>query len=271
MRIFFTSSMNILNEYTLRYILNHLNYNVVKLKEYPNFNGHPSLTSKLICCKWSDTTFKAPFPRSKEKYFKYVLNKNTCDISKKKVMECFEAVFGYDLHVDPFQTNDLFVVKNNINGKHDGFVSSNKSLTTESYNIHIHNGMVFQKLIHNEINEDITLHYRVPVFFCKMIPLVYEATVLNKHRFKPKNKTTIVKRDVDVFSNEEIIKIFEFCKQMQLDYCELDILRDNHDMKIYIIDANDTPTVTINGYSKEEMLNSIKIQANCFQYCLTTL
>ena len=124
--------------------------------------------------------------------------------------------------------------------------------------------MVFQKLIDNRIdNTTDTLHYRVPVFFCRNIPLVYEAIVANEYRFKPKNKVTMIKQACDVFTQNEIDNIYIFCREMHLDYCELDILRDIHNKCIYIIDANDTPTVTINGYSKEEMMKGIEIQALC--------
>ena len=52
---------------------------------------------------------------------------------------------------------------------------------------------------------------------------------------------------------------------MNFDYCELDILRYNDDGKIYIIDANDTPTITYNGYSNADFKKSIEIQALCFK------
>ena len=43
-----------------------------------------------------------------------------------------------------------------------------------------------------------------------------------------------------LFSNQEINLIKKFCKNFKLDFGELDILRDRHTKKIYIVDVNKT-------------------------------
>jgi len=95
--------------------------------------------------------------------------------------------------------------------------------------------------------------------------MVYEYYVSKFYRFRPRNNKTLIKEVEDVFTSSEIENILSFCKEMYLDYCELDVLRDVNDERIYIIDANDTPTVTTNGYSKIDFQKAIEIQSKCFK------
>jgi hypothetical protein len=63
--------------------------------------------------------------------------------------------------------------------------------------------------------------------------------------------TTIIKTDI-VFSHLEIKKINEFCRQIGMDYGELDVLRDKDSGRIYIIDSNNTPWGPPEKLSKED-------------------
>ena len=69
--------------------------------------------------------------------------------------------------------------------------------------------------------------------------------VYNKH--KPLDKrfgTEYLSVDVyepnEVFSNEEIHLIKLFCKNMNLDFGAIDVMRDKNDGRIYIVDVNKT-------------------------------
>ena len=68
---------------------------------------------------------------------------------------------------------------------------------------------------------------------------------LSKKRFVDKdfaNKSaTLVKNINKILSIDEAEKIRLFCERMKLDYCELDVLRDKNNGRIYIVDANSTP------------------------------
>ena len=44
----------------------------------------------------------------------------------------------------------------------------------------------------------------------------------------------------DVFSADEITLIKTFCQKMQLDFGAIDVMRDKHDGRIYIVDVNKT-------------------------------
>ena len=158
-----------------------------------------------------------------------------------------------------------FVIKNNKNAKHDGFICFNV-LSKEEFDEYLTKDCIFQKLINNIVDsQGLTLHYRVPVLFFEQIPLVYEYVAKNEHRFAPINTKTVIKNVEDVFTLDEIENILTFCKEMCLEYCELDILRDNDNKRIYIIDANDTPCILYNGYPISELKRSIEIQALSFK------
>jgi Holliday junction resolvase-like predicted endonuclease len=48
-------------------------------------------------------------------------------------------------------------------------------------------------------------------------------------------------RPEEVFTNAELDKLRQFCRQFGLQYGELDIIRHAEDGRIYILDANNTP------------------------------
>ena len=52
-----------------------------------------------------------------------------------------------------------------------------------------------------------------------------------------------------VFTKEELEKIITFCQKMGLDYGELDSIRNSTDQKLYIVDANNTPTIRFVGFT----------------------
>ena len=49
------------------------------------------------------------------------------------------------------------------------------------------------------------------------------------------------RRPEEVFSAEEIQLVLRFAAAIGMDYGELDVLRDVHDGRIYVVDANRTP------------------------------
>lgn len=168
-----------------------------------------------------------------------VLNINCEDVSKIKVDQIFHHVFGYSSIVDPLSYTGKCVVKSNLNAQHDGRIISCPIQTKEA-------DFIYQKLIDNEVEEGRVLDYRVPIFK-KNIPFVYiylKKNLTEEQRFF--GYPSLVSVDlVDaqaVFSDDEIHKIIHFCQMLGLDYGELDVLRDKNDERLYIIDANNTPS-----------------------------
>jgi hypothetical protein len=77
-------------------------------------------------------------------------------------------------------------------------------------------------------------------------------------RFKNTTIKTELKPIIDVLSSDEIILINKFVKKIELDYGELDILRDKDDGKIYIVDVNNTPHGPPANTNKKDALTAIE-------------
>ncbi len=176
-------------------------------------------------------------------------NQDCLDISKKKVDRVFEEVFGYGITVDPLTYNGRCIQKcdENALGEIDEIqcpISAPKP------------GFVYQKIIDNEVNEDYIADLRILIFGGD-IPFIIDKWIPKVRRYKKPTKTNLEykyhrKDTSEVLSKEEQVKVIEMAKKMGLDYGEMDILRDNNDGKIYIVDVNRTPTMTIKRFSEEE-------------------
>lgn len=168
-----------------------------------------------------------------------IINLNCQDVSKEYINQVFKQVFGYDLGVNPLTYTGKCVAKSNLNAQHDGRIIDCPITNKES-------GIVYQKLVDNEIQANTVRDYRVPIFK-NLIPFVYiyyKKNYTNKQRFYGYPSLTSVKlaEAEEVFSQDEIKKIIDFCQTIKLDYGELDILKDRQDGRIYVVDANNTPS-----------------------------
>ena len=168
-----------------------------------------------------------------------IINFNCQDVSKECTNKIFKQVFGYSLAVDPLNYTGKCVAKSNLNAQHDGRIIDCPTNKIES-------GVVYQKLVDNEVENKAVLDYRVPIFK-QEIPLVYKYLKKNQtteQRFYgyPSLISVELAETEEIFSQDEINKIIDFCQNLGLDYGELDILRDKQDQRIYIVDANNTPS-----------------------------
>jgi len=68
----------------------------------------------------------------------------------------------------------------------------------------------------------------------------------------------------DVLASHEVELCRNFCREIGLDYGELDVLRDRKDGQIYIVDANNTPAGPPNGLTEESRQTAIRLMAACF-------
>ncbi|MDJ0594371.1 MAG: hypothetical protein QNJ72_31085 [Pleurocapsa sp. MO_226.B13] len=169
----------------------------------------------------------------------HVVNLHCQDVSKLLVNQVFDEAFGYSIGVNPLTYTAKCVAKSNFNAKHDGKILSCPIDEVES-------GVVYQKLVDNELENNQVLEYRVPIFKQK-IPFVYIYTKESKterQRFYGYLSLLSVRlvETSEIFDKTEINNILNFCQKLGLDYGELDILRDKKDRRIYIVDANNTPT-----------------------------
>ena len=205
------------------------------------FNGYRITNNPFkainLAIKWKDDTFpKTPeILRTLTQRGIRVLNIGCEDISKSTVDTVFQEVFGYGLRLDPRIYTGQCVMKSELNSRHDG-----KIIQCPIENIQ--ENVIYQKLIDNQTSDSCTLDYRVPVLASTYIPFVYKKYLPLGKRFG--GFSDLVSASVvevsEVFSEDEVDKILEFCHRLKVDHAELDILRDKYDGKIYIVDLNVT-------------------------------
>ncbi|MBL4854508.1 MAG: hypothetical protein JKY25_09755 [Robiginitomaculum sp.] len=163
------------------------------------------------------------------------LNFGCYDISKSRVAQKFEQVFGYALAVDPLTYNGPIAVKSERNGTHDGYVAQGP-LTPEQVG---DPDLVFQRLIDNTVDGEWAEDLRCPIIggeialvFVKRRPLV--------SRFANFNSSVVLHKPEHLLSQEERGKLKQFAAAMGLDQGGMDVLRDKQDGKIYVVDVNKT-------------------------------
>ena len=208
----------------------------VAIKWWLAFDGNPFAPEKLF-----------PPIKGTRKYRAKLLNMNCNDISKVRVNSVFEEIFGYSLSVDPSKHYGKGVMKLNWNALHKGQVIECPTDPREG-------DVVYQKLIRNEVADGLVEDMRVPIFGNKT-PFVYlkyrsvnDRLVDREHTNK---KATIVEVS-EVLSEKELNNIHRFCERIGLDYGEIDVLRDRVDGRIYIVDANNTPSGPPSPISDDE-------------------
>lgn len=204
-------------------ILKHLKYNITSNPRH-YFD---------LAFYWEDTTFRKVQPVFEKFNPEKIMNIHCTDISKEKISEVFEEVFGYGLNIDPATYLGECVKKNNLNAKHDGIVIKCPIQDSEE-------GFVYQKILNNKINDDLVLDLRTPVMKGK-IPFIYLKFKKIEDRFTNDLYKSEIASTNEYLTEEETKMISEFCSRIGLDYGELDVLRNKDDGKIYIVDVNYTP------------------------------
>lgn len=180
---------------------------------------------------WEDTTFKTRDNVLERLIMKYnAMNLHCTDISKVKVEEVFTRIFGYSTFVDPLVYQGKAIEKSNLNSKHSiaRFVDCPVKEVKE--------GFIYQKFLENKVDDKQTLDIRV-TFINGQLPLAMKRYKAQYDIFDKTLKYELTVPE-EVFSQDEIEKIMQFCHEMKLDYGEMDIIRNNSDQRIYIIDLN---------------------------------
>ena len=172
------------------------------------------------------------------------------DVSKSHVAEVFAEIFGYPLELDPATSSGPIVEKSETNGVHDGSVVL-APLSPQP-------GRVYQRLIDTEadgFNHDLRT------------PCIGGSPVVVWHKYKPAGESfaihshrTRLRDPADVFSVEELALIRQFNIRMGLDWGGLDILRDRHNGRIYVVDVNKTdlgPVISLSWADKIASMNRL--------------
>lgn len=164
---------------------------------------------------------------------KPVINLYSRDISKVHVDAVHQEVFGYCTIVDPLTYQGKMVKKNDINAKHDGQIIDAPVQAVEA-------GYIYQILIDNTYSDHLVMDIRVPVVG-EVLDFAYIKLREISERFKNTTINTQLESIHQLLSDKELDQINTFCKKLNLEYGELDILRNKDDQKIYIVDINNTP------------------------------
>jgi hypothetical protein len=186
-----------------------------------------------------------------------LVNFSCPDVSKSRVAEIFEAVFGYALAVDPLRHQGPAVEKSEENGVHDGRVVECPTQPRP--------GKVYQKLIDARGRDpNIVEDWRTPTVGGQGA-LVYIKRRPVSRRFTNDNSSCELVMIEDAFSTEERAKIAEFARRLGLDWGGLDVLRDHGDGRIYIVDANKTDMGPPIALPQADKLRSIVKLARAFR------
>jgi hypothetical protein len=214
------------------------------------------LEKAALIIQFDDQTFSTTEIPSKLAGKKMV-NENCRDISKQKVDKVHLEVFGYNTIIDPLIYQGIAVMKSDENARHDGQKIECPVKAKED-------GVVYQILIDNEVDDRFVVDYRVPVMKSN-IPLVYKKYKTHDVRFTNEVHHSTLHKSDEFLSEEERNQIARFCEGMGADFCELDILRHQGDGRIYIIDLNKTPFGPPAGLSEEDKKKAVEVLAEEFK------
>tara|TARA_B100001287_G_scaffold235108_1_gene207121 strand:+ start:582 stop:1433 length:852 start_codon:yes stop_codon:yes gene_type:complete len=162
-----------------------------------------------------------------------IINLHSRDISKKYIDKIHKKVFGYCTTINPLSYHGKMVKKSDINAEHDGvIIDAPIDAVEEQY--------IYQILIDNSLSDKLIVDIRVPVIG-KVLDFVYVKEINRLERFENTTTQTTLKPVKEIFSDNEINLLNRYCDELNLEYGELDVLRNNEDGRIYAIDVNNTP------------------------------
>jgi hypothetical protein len=157
--------------------------------------------------------------------------------SKEFVAKSMEEHFGYTFKINPKTFNGYCIAKHNGNGTKSCFFLKCPINADEVFHDHC-----YQKIINYTSKTDSSTLYeiRVPIFK-NIIPFTFFKTRNKGLRFTSKNRSMEIVPATAHLSEKECQDILSYCRNIGLEYGEIDILRSDDDGKIYIIDVNNTP------------------------------
>lgn len=202
-----------------------------------------------ICNIW----FHHPH-HSKPRGISRFINGECSNIAKSHIDLVHEQVFGRSVCIEPSDVNAEmdYVVKSEDNAAHDGKVFKGKDISPESLS-----GKVVQRVVDNRVDGNSVYDIRVPVVG-NAIPFVYIKTRSESIRFSNANRTATITSTSNYLSESEVAQILVFCRNLGLDYGELDILRDGASGEIFVVDVNNTPSGPPNGLTSNEVMFALR-------------
>jgi hypothetical protein len=204
-----------------------------------------------------------------------VVNRHCTDVSKALVQREFESIFGYPLAVDPTAYAGPLVEKSDENYRHDGRILEGPIPASA-----VRHGCVYQRVVRNEEDQQHVLDLRVPIYGGH-VPLIYRRRRRVEHRFghsvdhsvsaeRSEQWAQIVKPE-DVLDVDEVALLAMLAERLSLDYCEMDVLRDNEDGRIYVVDVNNTPGGPVAGLDPADGVPAVSKLSEAFEALIGSL
>ena len=185
------------------------------------------------------------------------INARCTNIGKDIVERRFAEVFGYPLAIDPANHVGPYVRKSRENFAHDGTIRSGPVDTSEQR-------YVYERLIGNTVDDGWQVMDMRTAIVGSRIPVVFLLFRSITDRFGTDSRRAVVVSPDSVFSAEEQRLILALATAMELQFGELDVLRDAADGRIYIVDVNKTPTGPPRPLTLGERHRSMRLIANAF-------
>ena len=246
---------NIKHHSKIRYLLDHL-----KIKTTNN-----SKEKWNIAIFWDyNTTRTLPIELQVEGP---VINKDCLTADKFYVDDVFWRVFKRSTRAGILTGYGYCVKKSIKQAVHDGEIVQKP--------VDLEEGFIYQKLLDSRCQTDLLCDIRVP-YIGGEIPCLWL-------KFRPitntfgadhgkLSKVILVENVNSILSEVEQQQIISFCKKYPVDYCELDVIRNNSDGEIYVIDMNNTPGDSLMFHmSKKQYNRSIKILSESLSKYLQSL
>jgi len=153
------------------------------------------------------------------------------DISKHLLERKFKIVFGRSLGINPEVYTGLAIEKSNENATHDGRIVQcpTPRVPDKTYQYFV------------DRPKDPLLQWRIVVMAGKPV-IAIERLMERQNRFHHalQSRKVVI---TDIISAEEYSQISELCREMFIEYCEVDMLRDHNDL-MWIVDINPTPVLS---------------------------
>ncbi len=163
-----------------------------------------------LAIAWENVTWRDEYPElDRIAAGEKVLNHACRDISKSHLGEVFDRVFGYPLTVDPTTHEGECAKKNDRNANKSGEIVHCPLEQREE-------GFAYHRLVRSDCGDGLLEEIRVPVIDA-LIPMVFIKHKAAEDRFRSNWLDVTEKEAQDVFSDEEIEKIGEFCRAFGLD------------------------------------------------------
>ncbi len=168
-----------------------------------------------------------------------MVNGRCVDISKTHVDKVFERYFGYATRLDPTVFKGRAVIKSERN-----FGGGGRFVDLPIEPASVEDGHIYQRLVDNEIAPGVVKEFRVAVIGNAIADVVVTTRAIDR-RLRGRGSGALSSETVraeDAFSADERAKLLAFCAHLGLEFGELDVLPHVPEDRIYVLDANKTPT-----------------------------